>query len=105
MSVAEQLESLREKQREISHASVSYWISFIAFFLFGLLRLGMTLLDPSYFNILIVLALFALAFISIRGLIQLRRVKRRFLENPTENLRIQVPKPVIYHAIFWWMPR
>ncbi len=94
-----------EKSREIDNSYTSYIVSTIIFVFWSPAQVFVAILNPTVINIATALfACFVLGF-TVKGLSEILDLKKKFYENPADYKRVRVPKPILYHAIFWWLPK
>lgn len=97
--------SALNKDSEISSSLYIDAFFLVIFGLWGLARLFMLFFDHSLISILIAIFVCAIAIQSFSTLRALRVLRKNFRSNPDKHRDSVVPKPILYHAVFWFLPR
>lgn len=94
-----------EKSAEISRSLQAYYVSAILFGLWAPFSVLALVLNSSFLQGIIALLVTLVAVQSVRGVFKLRQLRKDFEESPNEFRSVPVPKPLIYNAVFWFVPR
>lgn len=94
-----------DKGTEINNSLTTYYVSIILFGLFTLATLPAALLAPGMYNIFLFSLTGFVCIQSIKGMKRLKTFKREFEENPEKLAKSPVPKPILYQAVFWYLPK
>lgn len=90
---------------ELNNVLTAYYISGILFGIFSLYQLRLSISFLSIYNPVIFIFASFIFFQSVRGIIKVRKLRKSYLENPNSHNNMTIPKPILYHAIFWYLPK
>jgi len=94
-----------EKSQEISRVQQINWVSAVVF---GLVTPLYVLSAFATFDLFsVVLAVFFLVnfVISVRAILDLNRFKKNFMTSPAEYVGKAIRRPLLYRAVFWYLPK
>lgn len=93
------------KDSEISGSLYSSVFFLIIFSLWALARFFILFFDQSITSILITVFVVAVAVQSFTSWRSLKTLKRNLQVDPERYRDHIVPKPILYHAVFWFLPK
>lgn len=86
---------------DIRNSTIACWLSVV---LFGFASLVNTISLLTSFSVFGACICFILWFVLIQSIMQLnvlKKVKEQFALNPEKVKRSMVPKPILFHLVFW----
>ena len=94
-----------DKSNEISSSLTSYYASVVLFGLCSIATLPAAIIGMGVYDWLIFIFVTAIFVQSMIGLSKLKIFRLEFQENPEAMASREVPKPLLYRAIFWYLPK
>ena len=100
-----QISSVVDKSQEVSNSLQNHWISCVLFGVFGLLAVPNAFVEPSIYSILVALFVTLIFVQSIMGIVELQQFRRALKSNPRVYANKKIRQPILYTAIFWFLPK
>lgn len=96
---------VNKKYDEISTAKESAIISIILFASLALSYAVASAVNPSWLNIIVTFFSLVILIQSVLISRKLKKLKKILLSGVFGNKYIYVPKPILYYAVFWQVPK
>lgn len=93
------------KHQEVSRVQQVNWISAILFGLISCLYIAGMIFAFDIIDALIGFFFMANFAMSVRGIRELNAFNQKLLENPNEYATKPIKRPLLYRAVFWYLPK
>jgi len=94
-----------QKNLEISKSLQVNWISLVLFGIISLIYVPAAILDPSWLQNVIA-AFFAInVWFAIRNIRELKLLRKNLINDPEKYVTRSVRQPLLYRAVFWYLPK
>ena len=99
------ISSVLQTNSDISNSLQNHWVSAILFGFFTLIAVPTGIAEQSGYSITVAV-LVTLVFVnSITGILELKRLRSNLKSDPKRYAGTPVKQPLLYRAVFWYLPK